>query len=110
MDLVVIDYTATAAHRDTMSLDTVERRALERLLRRVLLLPKRPAVLMFHAYSLRFKDGLGYVHHNLTRIPVLFGPLHFGPGTEDLHNLLAMHYGMVQVLSSRAITYDLLRR
>ena len=39
-----------------------------------------------------------------------FGPVHFGPGTEDLHNALAMHYGQVQVLSSRALTYDVLHR
>jgi hypothetical protein len=111
VDLVIIDYTATAAHRRTMNLDTEERRALERLLRRVLLLPKSPAVLMFHAYGMGFKDGLGYLDSDKSeRMPKMFGPLHFGPGTEDLHNLLAMHYGLVQVLSSRAITYDLLQR
>ncbi len=34
----------------------------------------------------------------------------YGPGTEDFHNLLLMHYGKVQVISARAVFYDLLYR
>ncbi len=57
VDLVFIEYTATAAHRHIQKVDTPERRALERMIRRLLLLPGRPAVLMFHVWTPQFDEG-----------------------------------------------------
>ena len=49
-------------------------------------------------------------HHHYSSPPYFPASEHFGPGTEDFHNLLAMHYGQVQVISARAVLYDLLKR
>lgn len=49
-------------------------------------------------------------HHHYSSTPYFPASEHFGPGTEDFHNLLAMHYGQVQVISARAVLYDLLKR
>ena len=49
-------------------------------------------------------------YHHYFSTPYFPASEHFGPGTEDFHNLLAMHYGQVQVISARAVLYDLLKR
>ncbi|KAG1660189.1 hypothetical protein FOA52_007760 [Chlamydomonas sp. UWO 241] len=65
-----------------------ERVSLERLVRRALSLPSRPALLLLHSYT--------------DRLPVSFGMV-----AEDWHNLVAQHYGNVQVLSLRNSVYEL---
>lgn len=69
---------------------------MERIFRKLLALPGRPAVLNFNAYSWkawhanRDKSGRGSFYK---------------PLSEDVHTMLAAYYGSIQVLSVRGALY-----
>jgi hypothetical protein len=91
VDLVLIEYTLNAmAGVGGESLDTPERRALERLLRKLLLFPSPPAIALLHCYSVNYGA-------------------HFAPMIEDWHDHVARYYG-VQSISQRAVVYGILKR
>ena len=72
---------------------TSERRSLERILRALLRLPLRPAVILFEAYS-----------YSLSK-----SSLHaFGLLPQDFHAVLASYYGDVQLLSVRNVIHPLI--
>jgi len=97
-DLVLIEYTQnspTTGMDDSdkahiYSYEHPERKSLERLLRRLLLLPSQPAVLYLHVYDMLHTAKLG-------------------PTTQDWHNLPLSHYNNVQVLSMRETVFDMWR-
>jgi hypothetical protein len=72
---------------------TSERLAFERVLRVVLGLPSRPAVLLLEAFS--------YTHSKAT----LGG---FATLPQDTHAVLAAYYGQVQVLSARSVIHPII--
>ena len=72
---------------------TSERQALERILRVLLNLPLRPAVILFEAYSYTLSKA----------------SLHaFGLLPQDFHAVLASYYGEVQLLSVRNVIHPLI--
>ena len=72
---------------------TSERQALERILRVLLHLPLRPAVILFEAYSYTLSKA----------------SLHaFGLLPQDFHAVLASYYGEVQLLSVRNVIHPLI--
>ncbi|KAG1674406.1 hypothetical protein FOA52_012933 [Chlamydomonas sp. UWO 241] len=90
-DWVMIEYTQNAIQGNNgESLNTAERRSLERMLRKLLRLPSRPAVTLMHSYSVN--DNRQY-----------------GPLVEDWHDLVVQYYGNVQAISVRSVIYDMLR-
>jgi len=90
-DLVIIEYSMNAIASGLQKLDTMERRSLERLLRKALLMPHQPAIMLFHTWSPHF----------------VYPEVKYGPLTEDWHNLLLQHYGEVQAVSVRAVMFEL---
>lgn len=49
----IVEYAHNDIHASQATMDTAERRAYERLLRKLLKLPNRPAVILLHTYSYR---------------------------------------------------------
>lgn len=72
-------------------MSTTERRALERLYRKVLNLPSKPALLLFEPYSWNRLSNNNQ---------------HFGPLPEDFHVIFAQYYGNIQVISARNALYQ----
>jgi hypothetical protein len=90
VDFVLIEYTKNAmAGFGGESLNTPERMALERLLRKLLLLPSQPGITLFHCYSVNSRS--------------------FAPLIEDWHDVVSRYYGNIQSISQRAVVHGILK-
>ncbi|GAX73477.1 hypothetical protein CEUSTIGMA_g929.t1 [Chlamydomonas eustigma] len=102
VDLVILDFGIND-YQSGEKLDHPERRALERIIRKILSLPEHPAVIMFEAWSAyqangafagSGKDGKGLKIENLP---------------QDRHVTIAEYYGEIQVVSARAALWQLMK-
>mmetsp|Transcript_2526 Transcript_2526/g.5632 ORF Transcript_2526/g.5632 Transcript_2526/m.5632 type:complete len:557 (-) Transcript_2526:79-1749(-) len=95
VDMLLLEYTQNSLTDDILfpadAYDAQERKSLERLFRKALKMPSRPAVVMLHSYNNRYIAKFGLI-------------------ADDWHNLVALHYGNVQVISVRNAVHHLWRK
>ncbi len=58
VDIVFVEYAVNDNYRPSTDWDREDRRAFERLLRKLLNLPQRPAVVMVQMYAAKANDNL----------------------------------------------------